>query len=60
MKSKRSKSLDQMNWNSLASLKGHIERNIKGEKVEQFVGHTLTTNKAIYTLGPDGLNIKPK
>lgn len=59
-KKSRKKSLAEMNWGSLSALKGYIERNIKGEKILSFEGHTLTTNKAVYMLGPDGLKVTTK
>lgn len=47
-------------WHSLSSVKGHIERNIPGEIIKSFDGHSLTTNKATYTLYDSTLNITLK
>lgn len=54
---KKTKTIQEMQWSSLTAVKGYIERSVKGEKVLSFVGHTLITNKALYSLGPEGLNV---
>lgn len=42
-------------WGCLTDLKKYIENFEKKEKVKEFNGHTLTTSKGVYQLGPDGL-----
>lgn len=56
------KHFTEKNWGSLSQLKTFFD-NQKGrgrEKVLSFVGHTLETNKAIYTMSFDGLHVNKK
>lgn len=66
MTKKKTKSIEERNWGSLGQVRSFIENNNKGkrgravEKVLDFSGHTLETNKAIYMLSFDGLHVKKK
>ena len=56
------KHFTEKKWGSLSQLKSFFD-NQKGrgrEKVLSFEGHTLETNKAIYTLSFDGLHVNKK
>lgn len=43
-------------WHSLTELKNYFIQS-KVEKIKSFNGHTLVTNKATYTLGPEELHV---
>ena len=49
--------LKKKKWHSLTQLKDFIYEKVKDEHVVEFTGLMLTTNRAHYTLGPDGLKV---